>query len=497
MKFLIHAGPKKHKEADLLVIPFIKHKNKVELAHEDKHWAEPLQMLLAVGDFKGKEGEVIYLYPQSFSEKRIALLGLGDANKITTETLRRAFGLLVKSCHAKKIRQLNLLFPQVPGLANDVLLRGIAEGLLLPNYQFTKLKHESLKDNEPILIETVTLLGLDPSYLDALNKYKNICEGVYFARDLVNGNADEITPQYLAHTALSLANSHPKLKATIFDKKRIEKEKMGLLLAVNRGSAIDPAFIILEYKGVAKPKDHTVLIGKGITFDTGGLNLKSSGMDLMKSDMAGAATTLAILKVAAELKLPLHLTAVIASTDNSISSTSYKPGDVYISYTGKTVEITNTDAEGRLVLADALSYAEKNLNPTRLINFATLTGGIDIALGSEAIGMMSNDDALSDSLIHAGSATFERVWRLPLFEEYKDSLRSDIADIKNYGSRSASSITAGIFMQQFISNKIPWAHFDIASTAYFSEAKRYHPKFATGIGVRLMIDFFQNNIEKF
>ncbi len=493
MKFLIGPSTKKHKEADLLVIPFIKRKNKIELVHKDKKWEGHFHALLTLGDFKGKEGELIYLYPpNSLPEKRIAMLGLGDVNKITMETLRRAFSLLVKSCHSKKIKNLNLLFPTVPGLTPDVLLRGIAEGILLSNYQFTKLKHDTLKDNEPFLIETITLLGLDSSYLDSLTKYKAICEGVYFARDLVNSNADEVTPQYLANVASSIANSHPKLKATLFDKKRIEKENMGLLLAVNRGSTLDPTFIILEYKGTSKSKDHTVLIGKGLTYDTGGLNLKTSGMELMKCDMAGAATALATLKVAAELDLPIHLTAVIPSTENSISSTSYKPGDVYRSYTGKTVEITNTDAEGRLVLADALSYAEKHLNPTRLINFATLTGGIDIALGNEAIGMMSNDDALSDSFLHAGSATFERVWRLPLFEEYKDNLRSDVADIKNCASRSASSITAAIFMQQFISNQIPWVHFDIASTAFFSEAKRYHPKFATGIGVRLMIEFLQN-----
>jgi leucyl aminopeptidase len=216
-------------------------------------------------------------------------------------------------------------------------------------------------------------------------------------------------------------------------------------------------------------------------------------METMKADMSGAAICLATLKIAAELKLPVHLTAVIPCTDNQISPQSYKPGDVYTSYSGKTVEITNTDAEGRLILADALAYADQNLKPTRLIDFATLTGAIEIALGSEAIGMMSNNDALADSFVHAGSTTFERVWRLPLFDEYKENLRSDIADIKNYGSRSASSIAAGIFMQQFIRTQTPWVHFDIASTAYFSETKRYHPKFATGIGVRLMIEFLLNS----
>ncbi len=495
MKFSVQSKTKKHPHADLLVIPLIRRHNKIDIAVEDKNWMRQLDLerILAVGDVKAKEGEVVFLYPANLAEKRLVLLGLGDVDKITMESLRRAFSQITKSAQAKKITKLNLLCPKIPGMDQEIVVRGVSEGLLLPNYQFTLLKKDSLKDNTPSRIESVCFLGLETSYLEQLNNYKTICEGVYFARDLVNHNADEVLSHHLADVATSLAKTYPKLKATVFDKKRIEKEKMGLLLAVNRGSTIDPAFIILEYKGSPKAKEHTVIVGKGITYDTGGLNLKSAGMETMKADMAGAAVCLATLKVIADLKLPLHVTAVIPCTDNQISPTSYKPGDVYTSYTGKTVEITNTDAEGRLILADALAYAERNLKPTRLINFATLTGAIEIALGGEATGMMSNNDALADSFMHAGSTTFERVWRLPLFEEYKDSLRSDIADIKNYGSRSASSIAAGIFMQQFISPQTPWVHFDIASTAFFSEAKRYHPKFATGIGVRLMIEFLLHN----
>ncbi len=491
MKFSINAPPKRHAEGDLLVIPLLKDKKKPDIPLKNTKWLDQIHVLISTGDFKGKEGEIAYLYPEDLPQKRMALLGMGETEKITIENLRRVFGSLVKSCHAKKIRNIEIHFPKIPGFMQEDLIRGMAEGLLLPNYQFTKLKHDSLKDNTSVLIENVNITGIDPGYLKQFNKSKTICESVYFARDLVNGNADEVTPQFLVRTAQSLANSHTKIKATIFDKKRIEKEQMGLLLAVNRGSDSNPAFIILEYKGSAKSKEHTVLIGKGITYDTGGLNLKSSGMETMKADMAGAAMALATVKAAAELKLPVHLTAVIPTTENSISASSYKPGDVYRSYSGKMVEITNTDAEGRLILADALSYAEKNLKPTCLITFATLTGAMDIIFGSEAMGMMTNNDALADLFTHAGSATFERVWRLPLFEEYKEHLNSDVADIKNYGSRSASSITAAIFLQQFLSNQTPWIHFDIARTAYSAEPKRYNPRFATGCGVRLMIEFLQ------
>lgn len=266
---------------------------------------------------------------------------------------------------------------------------------------------------------------------------------------------------------------------------------MGLLLAVNRGSDSDPAFIIIEYKGNPKSKEKTVLVGKGITYDTGGLNIKVSNMETMKGDMGGAAAVMGTIVAAASLDLKVNVTAVIPTTENSISSRSYKPGDIYKSYSGKTVEIGNTDAEGRLILADALAYAVDHLKPTRLIDLATLTGAMIIALGTETIGLFSNNDALADGLIRSGSDTYERVWRLPLHEEYRDQLKSDFADIRNIGGRAAGSITAAIFLQEFV-GKTPWAHLDIAGTAYLEDgAKRYHPKYGTGSGVRLLIDFLE------
>lgn len=267
---------------------------------------------------------------------------------------------------------------------------------------------------------------------------------------------------------------------------------MGLLLAVNRGSDKDPVFIISEYRGAPKSKDHTVLVGKGITFDTGGLNLKpTGGIETMRCDMAGAATVLGILKAVSDLKIKVNLTVVVPATENGIDAKSFKPGDVYQSLLGKTVEVGNTDAEGRLILADALTYAVRHLKPSRIIDFATLTGAMEIALGSEVTGFMSNDDALSDSLVRAGSETFERLWRLPLYEEYKEQLKSDVADIKSIGGRSAGSITAAMFLKEFV-DEVPWAHLDIASTAFLSAEKRYHPKNGTGIGLRLMIEYFEN-----
>lgn len=490
MNFAITDQLKSRKNADVLVLPFWQTKEHAEAAAGLGNLNSHLK--LALSDFKGKAGEVLFLYVDEKQESRIVLLGLGDQEKVSTERLRRCYASLAAACRPKKIKTVNLLMPEISAMATEEMARGVSEGLLLANYAFTLHKHEANKKEPVVLLEKVTLIGSDKKGLAQANRSKIVSEAVYLARDLVNENADDVTPQRLVKIAQDMAKILPQLKVTIFDKKRIEKEKMGLILAVNRGSSNDPAFIILEYKGAPKSKDTTVLVGKGITYDTGGLNLKPTGsMETMKCDMGGAAVTLGTIQAAAELGLKCNLIGIIPTTENSISGTSYKPGDVYTSYSGKSVEIGNTDAEGRLVLADALAYAVQHYKPTRMIDFATLTGAIEIALGNETSGLMSNNDALADRLLEAGSKTFERAWRLPLFEEYRDQLKSDIADIKNTGGRAGGSITAAMFLQEFVGDT-PWAHFDIAGTAYLNESRRYHPKHGTGIGVRLMIEFLEN-----
>lgn len=354
-------------------------------------------------------------------------------------------------------------------------------------------KAHALKKGGAQLLEEVTFAEATKDAEKIIKESLTLSEAVYFARDLVNGNADMVTPQHLAAVAHGIAKGSKKVKTTVLTKKEIEKEKMGLLLAVNQGSHRDPAFIIVSYKGNPSSKDHTVLIGKGITYDTGGLNLKPTGsMETMRCDMGGAAAVLGTLKAIADLELKVNVTAVVPSTENSISATSYKPGDVYTSHSGKTVEIGNTDAEGRLVLADALSYTTKKLKPTRIIDFATLTGAMVITLGEVATGMMSNDDKLAESIACAGNATYERAWRLPLFEEYKKQLKSDVADIKNIGGKEAGSITAALFLQEFV-GETPWAHLDIAGTAFLSQERFYNPKLATGVGVRLAVELLRSH----
>lgn len=482
----------KRKKADFLVLPYWKEAKKSVPAADYAKIESHLKPILKTGDFSGKEGETFIIYPEGLLETRVLLLGLGERKGITVERLRRAFAAATKFGMQKKLHAVNIVIPKIDTLSEDELVQGLVEGLLLPNYLFSQNRSESGQESGPTTLQSIGLIGISKAGLEKAEEVLTICEGVYFARDLVNGNADDVTPQFLAKVAKGVEKTLPGVHTTVFDKKRIEKEGMGLLLAVNRGSSLDPVMIISSYRGDPKSKEHTVLVGKGVTYDTGGLHLKPYGsMETMRGDMAGGAVVLAALKVAAELKLKVNLTVVVPSTENCIDARSFKPGDIYQSYSGKTVEIGNTDAEGRLILADALAYACDHLKPTRIIDIATLTGAMEIALGPEGIGLMSTDDALSEKILAAGDKTFERVVRFPLFEEYLENLKSDLADLKNIGGRPGGAIIAGVFLKSFVQN-IPWAHLDIAPIEYFSEVRRYHPKCGTGIGVRLMVEFLQS-----
>ena len=476
----------KRKEADLLVIPFWQIEKGVKCASPNASFDALYAQALKSGDFKGKEGEILVLYPSKEKEERLLLLGLGKEKECSSEALRKAYSAVIKFCRQKKLRSLNAAFPLTKTSSAEFAL----EGMLLANYAFDELKASELKNDPSTVVEKISLINITEKDWESCQRRAKISEAVNFARDLVNGNADDITPQKLSQTAKQLEKEFSSITTTIFDKKRIEKEKMGLLLAVNRGASNDPAFIIVEYKGNSKSTEKTAIIGKGVTYDTGGLNLKPTGsMETMKDDMSGAAAVLGTLRAAASLRLKVNIIGVIPSTENAIGPHSYKPGDVYKSYEGTTVEISNTDAEGRLILADALAYVQKNYSPKRMIDLATLTGGIIIALGEEVSGLFSNDDDLAKDLMAAGESTYERVWRLPIYPEYKEGLKSKIADIRNSADRKASSITGAMFLLHFIKDTA-WAHLDIAGTAFLSQPKHYHPTNATGVGVRLLTDYF-------
>jgi len=307
------------------------------------------------------------------------------------------------------------------------------------------------------------------------------------ARDLVNRNADEITAQGFSEVAASLDNG--SLRVQVYGKDWIEQERMHLLLAVGKGAVSEPRFVIAEWKGAPQNEDHTVLIGKGITFDSGGLDLKSaSGMEGMKGDMAGAAAVLAVMQAVRDLQLPVNVTAAIPLCENSIDAKSYKPGDVYTSRSGRTVEILSTDAEGRLILADALDYACERLNPTRIIDVATLTGSAEVALGKDITALFSNDDQLSKDLQEAGSRAGEVMWPMPLYHPYAQLLDSEIADCKNVATRVGGAINAALYLHKYVGD-IPWAHLDIAGPSDMQKPFRYYSVGATGVPVRTLVEY--------
>ena len=481
---------RKRSSADLIVVPFWKGgKEAKEIVSLEKALDAEIKLAIKAGDFTGKLASTMLAYVEEGKEKRLLFLGLGDSDKCTMESLRRSYSAFVKRCYNKQWKTINVVLPKVKGLSPDFVCKAVCEGITLTHYTFESLKS---KDNQAFFhINKVNLIGVGVKGNQIGKKVMSLSSGVNLARDLVNGNADDITPQALASTARGIARNFPTVKATIFDRKRIVKEKMGLLLAVSRGSCCDPVFIILEYKGKPTSSETTVVVGKGITFDAGGLNIKPTGsMETMKADMGGGATALGIIQAAAKMKLKMNITAVVPATENGVDARSYKPGDVYVGYSGKTVENGNTDAEGRLVLADALAYSAANLKPKRMIDLATLTGSIAVAIGEERCGLFSNDQALVKAFAKAGEITGEKVWEFPMDPEYKELLKSDIADIKSTGNRMAGSITAATFLREFI-GKIPWVHLDVAAVAFLNDPRRYHMTRATGFGVRLVIEMLE------
>src|SRR5581483_11323077 len=483
---------KERKAADIIVLPFWSDKKKSIPACDCKEFDPLIKFPIEEGDFIGKEGETLLLYQKEGKEKRVLLLWLGAKKPCLPDTLRRAYASALKVVRSKKMESVNFLLPETNLIARDIVCCAVIEGVLMTEYTFDQLKGDAAKAEKQTAFSHLCFCGLTSKEEALLKKTQTVIRSVNFVRDLVNGNADDVHVDALKEHARAFEKKYASVKTTILDKKALEKEKMGLMLAVGRAAMREPALIILEYKGNPKFKEKIAIVGKGITYDTGGLNIKVSGMETMKCDMAGAAVALGIIQAAAELKLKVNLISVLAVAENAIGPNSYKPGDVYRSRSGKTVEISNTDAEGRLVLADAISYTEEKYAPTYLIDFATLTGGVVIALGEEATGLFSNNEALAKAILQSGERTQERMWRLPLYPEYKEYLKSSIADIKNSGPRKASSGSGATFIQQFVKS-VPWAHLDIAGTAYLSELKPYHTTPATGVGIRLLIDFLEHS----
>ena len=431
-------------------------------------------------EFKGAEGSVLSLHTHGkIAAQRLALIGIGrekDAEK-TLEQLRNAASRAVKLARSAGAKTLAISFDG-PG---EREVQALAEGAALGAYVFDRYK----KEKKPPRLEKVQICG-EKRFARAARLGTEIAAAVNLARDLVNEPAGRITPRALADEARKMARA-AGLRCEVLSRAQIKKLGMNLFLGVAQGSAEDPQLVRISYERPGKP---VALVGKAITFDSGGLSLKTAqGMESMKVDMAGAAAVIGAMKVIASLKPPFPVRAYFGACENLPSGSAYKPGDVITGKNGTSVEVLNTDAEGRLVLADVLAWAVEE-KPAAVVDLATLTGAILVALGPWMTGLFSNDDALAGELTQAARSTGEPIWRLPLPPEMEELIKSPIADLKNTGGRYGGSINAALFLQHFV-GRTPWAHLDIAGAASLDKERGYNPRGATGAGVRLLIEWIR------
>jgi leucyl aminopeptidase len=439
------------------------------------------------GEFKGSPGELLTIYPMGkLVAKRVIVVGLGKQETISVRSLQRASATAIRHAQKTGAHQIALTPWSDTHIDNTQATQALVEGVVLGQYTFRK--YQSSQQDQAITQLRILTEGTDKAKIEqAIHKGQVLAEATNLARDLINEPPNVITPSELANRAAAMAKQ-AGLECEIFDEEKIAELQMGGLLGVTRGSEEPPKFIILRYRGAPQSTDKGLaLVGKGITFDSGGISIKpAAGMDEMKGDMGGAAAVIGAMQAIAGLKPTLNVTALIPTCENMPSGTAYHPGDILRIMNGKTIEIINTDAEGRIVLADALSYASKEgLSP--IIDLATLTGGIVIALGYTMTGLFSNDELLTDEILAAGRAAGEKYWPLPLDEEYGEQIKSDIADIKQTGGRAASSVTAAKILENFVGDA-KWAHLDIAGTSYNDSKKPYQEKGATGVGVRTLAE---------
>src|SRR3989344_4158594 len=475
---------------NLIIIPIME-----EDSVEKASYPKPLNKAIESKDFKGSLSQTLVFYPEhNYSAKRVLYIGLGKESELDKEKLRRAYSTVAKTARALKSSSFSVLLPIIKSIDSITVAKSVTEGILLGSYSFTKYKTD--KKELPPELKGITLILSSQSHITEIKriveKTRIVCDNVQFVRDLVNENSKDKSALTMESMAISIARRH-KLRLSVLTEKEMKRLGMNLILAVNSGAQKPPRLLILSYYGNPKSKDKYAVVGKGIIFDSGGLNLKQTGyLETMKSDMAGAATALGIVKTASELRLRTNIIAVMPLCENLVGPSSYNPGDVFTAFNKKTVEITNTDAEGRLILADALSYTVSKIKPRLVIDLATLTSACMVALGRFIAGMMSNNEEYSSKLLQSGKDTNEIVWELPLSDDFKDLSKSDIADMLNSSKgKFAGAIEGGMFLKNFV-DKTPWIHLDIAGPSYLSEADfNYMPKGGTGFGLRLLLDFFE------
>ncbi len=440
------------------------------------------------GELSGKLNEAIVIHTRGMlPAKRVIVVGLGNSKDFTLDRVRQVAGASVRAAKKAKARHVVSILhgAGIGGLLPDEAARCVVEGAALAAYSFREYK---TSDDNDFSVEHFAIAELD------LDKFAKCTEGVRkglilaemsnTARNFVTTPANHMTPGILAKKAKELADKYG-ITCHILERKELEEMGLNALVGVGKGSAEDPKMVVMSYQGAASDAEITALVGKGMTFDSGGISLKpADGMQMMKDDMGGAAAVICAIAAIARLQLKVNIMAVAPLAENMPCGSAQKPGDVVHSYSGKTIEVLNTDAEGRLILADAVYYAKKE-GAARIIDVATLTGSVVVALGHEASGYISNNNEFSQALEEAAAISGEKCWRLPIYEEYKEYLKSDIADLKNIGGRPAGAITGGMFIGAFI-DELPWIHLDIAGTVWTDKDLPYIGKGATGVAVRTL-----------
>jgi len=467
-----------------------------EAAAADKVLGGAISSLIKQGAIKGKLNEITVLYSLGkLPAERVVIIGLGKKKELTADKIRGAAAESCRYLRGKGATDIAAVAIGAGenGIKSDEAVRAITEGALLGLYTFKR--HMTKKEDDNKEINTLTIYATNKSQAEkAIVPGKVVAEATNWARDMVNEPSNFMTPGDMAAEARQMAKKYG-LKVEVFEKEKIKEMGMGGLIGVSQGSQQPPKFIILTYKGRSADGIDVALVGKGLTFDSGGISIKpSEHMEDMKGDMAGGASMMGAIRAIAQFKPEINVTAFIPATENMPSGSAQKPGDIITALNGKTIEVINTDAEGRLILADALSYATK-LGAKMIIDAATLTGACQVALGNACSGAFTNNQPLVDKIIAAGKEVGESAWQMPMFEEYKELNKSDFADIKNSGTRYGGAITAAKFLEEFV-DKTPWVHLDIAGTYDTDKEKGYQIKGATGVPVRTLVSFVLSQAKK-
>lgn len=501
MEIVLDGLDKKREAADLLITGFFE-KEKVAASLES---AEPravsfIEDALKRGRFEGKFGQTLTSYSSDYDEApECIIFGLGQRKNHKKTCMRKASGQIIqlaKSRKASRVRILADTFTSSEVKIEDVV--GIlAEVSRLATYEFDRYKskkEDNKEKNQSKKLKKIEILvedGKNKSFQHRLQYAQAVSEGVLRARDLINEPANVMTPEKLAKHAEDMADKKG-IRFEALSEGEMSQLKMGGILGVNQGSRYRPQLIILEYGKRFKKNGTICLVGKGVTFDTGGISIKpSDGMEKMKYDMSGAAAVIGTLGVVADLKLPLHVVGLAPAVENNVAEDPQRPGDIIRMFNGKTVEVINTDAEGRLILGDALAYAEK-FKPDAIIDLATLTGMCAYTFGDKAIGLMTNNEKLAKKVMEAGLASGERCWELPMYPEYSEQIKGHHSDLLNTGGRYGGTITAAKFLEEFVPEKTAWVHLDIAGTAWADSNRPDCVKGGTGVGVRLLTEFLSN-----